>query len=191
MSRVGKQPIKIPSGVSVRISGSSVAVKGPLGELQMTLPPGFRAEQKDDMVLVSADPGVTDRQGGSAMYGMARARLANLVGGVHSGFKKELEIHGLGQRAKSVSPQKLDLSLGFSHPVVFEAPKGIKLEVDKKSTRVVVSGIDKDLVGQTAARLRSLRPPEPYKGAGIRYAGERIVRKAGKAAAGAGGGAKK
>lgn len=188
MSRVGKQPIPIPDKVEVQIHGSSVKVKGPLGELELSVPELVKVEQKDKTLVLTSDS-----SGGpeaSALYGMARARLANLVEGVHKGFQKNLEIHGLGFKA-AVAGDKLTLSLGLSHPVEFTIPKGVKIEVDKKATKLTVNGIDKDLVGQTASRIRGLREPEPYKATGIRYEGERIHRKAGKTAAGAGGGGAK
>ena len=188
MSRVGKKPIPIPAGVEAQIQGSLVKVKGKLGQLEMSIPQVVRVEQKDGNLLVAVAPKKGENV--SAMFGMARARLANLVHGVSEGFQKGLTIRGLGYKAQ-LQGQKLVLNLGFSHPVEFPIPQGVKIEVDKKSTKLVVSGIDKDLVGQTAAHIRGLKKPEPYKGAGIRYEGERVRRKAGKTAAGAGGAGKK
>ncbi len=186
MSRIGRIPVVIPQGVQVSISGSTVKAKGPAGELQEILHPVVKAEIKDGKVLLSAD--LAARKDASAIYGMARARVNNLVLGASKEFFKVLDIVGLGFRAE-VLGQKLTLSLGKSHPVTFEAPKGIKLEVDPKKTLVTVKGASKDQVGQTAAEIRALRPPEPYKGTGIRYQGERVRKKAGKTAAGAGAGA--
>ncbi|OGR59377.1 MAG: 50S ribosomal protein L6 [Elusimicrobia bacterium GWA2_69_24] len=195
MSRVGRKPIDVPAGIDVRIKDSTITVKGPLGELCWAIPRGISAEQKDKQVLLTISPALAREAGGPAMYGMSRAKMANMVAGVQTGFSKELEIHGLGFRATSESPNKMSLMLGYTHPVPFESPKGVTMEVDKKATKIVVKGIDKEVVGRVAAQIRLLRRPEPYKGTGIRYAGERIIRKAGKTAAGAGsggaGGAKK
>lgn len=185
MSRVGRQPIPIPAGVEVVLSGTIVRVKGPGGELSFELPPVVKAEKKDNCLLLKADdsdPGVR------ALYGTARTRIANMVHGVHTGFSKAIVIEGLGFKAEP-DGEKLMLSVGYSHRVAFPLPKGIKVAVDKKQTTISLSGADKELLGVTAARLRALRPPEPYKGTGIRYQGERIQRKAGKTAAGAGVGA--
>jgi large subunit ribosomal protein L6 len=172
MSRIGKQPVTVPSGVTVKIEGAKVTAKGPKGELAEVLHPAVKAELKD----------------AKAVWGMSRARLNNLVAGVANGYSKNLEIVGLGFRAE-VMGQKLTMSLGKSHPVIFEAPKGIALTVDAKKTLVTVAGISKDLVGETAAKIRGLREPEPYKGTGIRYQGEHVRKKAGKTAAGASAGA--
>lgn len=189
MSRIGKQPIPVPGTVQVTLGGGAVRVKGPLGELERKLPEGISIERKGNELLLSADPG---RPGAGALHGMARARVANMVTGVQTGFSKTLEIVGLGFKAIPEG-DKLKLTIGFSHPVDFTAPKGVKIEVDKKQTTLILRGADKDLVGQTAALIRGLKEPEPYKGSGIKYQGERILRKAGKTAAGAGtgGGAKK
>lgn len=184
MSRIGKKPIPIPEKVEIVIDGPTVRVKGPLGELAQALPGEIKVERKGSQLELTTSSTARD---GMAMYGTARARLANLITGVHLGFKKDLEIQGVGFKA-SIKGQELGLTLGFSHPVVFDVPVGIKIEVDKKATKVTVAGADKELVGETAARIRQLKPPEPYKGTGIRYVGERVRRKAGKTAAGAGGG---
>ncbi|MFH2203632.1 MAG: 50S ribosomal protein L6 [Elusimicrobiota bacterium] len=181
MSRIGKQPINLPDKVEVKIDGSVIRVKGPLGELSWELPHLIEVEQKEKQLLIKLK-----RANASSLHGTARARIANLVTGVDKGFTRNLEIHGLGFKA-ALQGQKVVLSLGFSHPVEYALPSGIKLEIDKKATKIVVSGADKEVVGRVAAQLRSLRKPEPYKGKGIRYAGERIIRKAGKTAAGAGG----
>ncbi|MDE2491656.1 MAG: 50S ribosomal protein L6 [Elusimicrobia bacterium] len=188
MSRIGKQPVVIPSGVQVKVDGSVVQAKGPKGEFRETLHPYVKAEVKDGHVLMTAD--LAAAKDASAIWGMMRARVNNLVNGVSAGYAKKLEIHGLGFRAE-VAGQKLTLALGKSHPVTFEAPQGITLAVDPKKTLVTVSGVSKDLVGEIAAKIRELRKPEPYKGTGIRYQGERVRKKAGKTAAGAGAGGKK
>jgi large subunit ribosomal protein L6 len=186
MSRVGKQPIAVPEKVTINVDKSTVKVKGPLGELQRTFPDFVGIAQKDKQVLVTADRAAAPDAG--AQHGMTRARIANMLEGVATGFRKNLDIVGLGFKAQ-VAGTTLELTIGFSHPVKFSIPKGITLEVDKKLTKLTVIGIDKDLVGETAARIRALKPPEPYKGTGIRYEGERIIKKAGKTAAGAGAGA--
>lgn len=189
MSRVGNKPIEIPAGVSVQIQPGNVRVKGPKAELAFDLPHNITVEQKDKVLIVVAGKGGGDQT--RALHGMSRARIANIVLGVVKDFSKNLELNGLGFRAEVIG-DKLKMTLGFSHPVEFALPKGIKVEVDKKQTKVTVLGSDKELVGQTAASIRSLKKPEPYKGFGIRYEGERVHRKAGKTAAGAGaGGAKK
>lgn len=188
MSRIGRQPVVIPSGVQVTLDGGAVAAKGPKGELRETLHPTVKAEVKDGRVVLSTD--VDAARDASAIWGMTRARVNNLMQGVSAGYSKTLEIHGLGFRAE-VAGQKMTLALGKSHPVVFEAPKGITLAVDPKKTLITVSGVSKDLVGETAAKIRELRKPEPYKGTGIRYQGEYVRKKAGKTAAGATAGGKK
>jgi large subunit ribosomal protein L6 len=185
-------PVVIPAGVQVSIANSIVTAKGPKGELKELLHPVVKAEIKDGKILLTAD--LTAAKDASAIYGMSRARLNNLVQGAAHGFAKVLEIVGLGFRAE-VAGQKLTMALGKSHPVIFEAPQGITLSVDPKKTQITVAGADKNQVGQTAANIRELRKPEPYKGTGIRYQGEHVRKKAGKtaagASAGAGGGAKK
>jgi len=186
MSRIGKMPVVIPSGVQVSIANGVVTAKGPKGELKEPLHPLVKAEVKDGKVLLTAD--LKAARDASAIYGMSRAKVNNLVHGAASGFSKILEIHGLGFRGE-VAGSKLTLTLGKSHPVIFEAPKGITLALDPKKTQITVSGASKDLVGATAANIRELRKPEPYKGTGIRYQGEHIRKKAGKTAAGAGAGA--
>lgn len=193
MSRIGKKPVIIPSTVQVSVSAEGVAVKGPKGSLQMRLHPYVRAEVKDGKVLLTAD--LAAHRDASAIYGMTRSLVNNMVEGVATGFSRVLDIVGLGFRAE-VAGQKLTMTLGKSHPVVFTAPAGVTLGVDPKKTQITVSGPDKTLVGETAAKIRSLRWTEPYKGTGIRYQGEHIRKKAGKTAAGAGaagaaGGAKK
>ena len=185
-------PVVIPSGVQVNIANAVVTAKGPKGELKEMLDPLVKAEIKDGKILLTAD--LKSAKNASAIYGMSRARLNNLVLGAANGYAKVLDIVGLGFRAE-VAGQTLTMTLGKSHPVTFQAPKGITLSVDPKKTQITVAGADKDLVGQTAANIRELRKPEPYKGTGIRYKGEHVRKKAGKTAAGAsagvGGGAKK
>lgn len=179
-------PIAVPQQVQVNISGSTVKAKGPLGELVETLHPIVKAEIKDGKVLLTAD--LKAARDASAIYGMSRARVANIIEGVSAGFSKTLDVVGLGFKA-AFAGDKLTLNIGFSHPVNFIVPKGVKVVVDPKTQGITISGADKELVGETAARVRALKPPEPYKGTGIRYRGEHIVRKAGKTAAGVGGGA--
>ena len=183
MSRIGKMPVVIPQGVQVTIGDGLVTAKGPKGQLQERLHPLVRAEVKAGQVLLTAD--LSGPRETSAIYGMSRARVQNMVQGVANGFSKVLDIVGLGFRAE-VAGQKMTLSLGKSHPVVFTAPVGIALGVDPKKTQITVTGANKDMVGETAAKIRGLRPPEPYKSTGIRYQGEHIRKKAGKTAAGAG-----
>ena len=178
MSRVGRSPIPVPSGVEVTINGSNVAVKGPKGTLTRTIPDPITLRQEGEEILVERP---NDEREARSRHGLVRALVNNMVVGVSAGFTRELEIVGVGYRATAAGPNKLDLALGFSHPVDFTAPEGVTFEVPSP-TRVIISGIDKELVGQTAANIRKIRKPEPYKGKGIRYAGERIIRKAGKAA---------
>jgi large subunit ribosomal protein L6 len=177
MSRIGKLPISIPKGITVNINKNSVLVKGPKGELQRDFPPEIGLEQEDGQVTVIRN---SDHRIHRAKHGLTRSLLHNMVVGVSDGFKKVLYIEGVGYRA-SVQGEQLVLSLGYSHPVVFDPPDGISFEVDKSGRELVVSGVDKEMVGEIAARIRRKRPPEPYKGKGIRYVGERIRRKAGKA----------
>jgi large subunit ribosomal protein L6 len=186
MSRIGKQPVVIPSGVQVKFDGNVVTAKGPKGELKEALHSFVKAEIKDGKVLLTAD--IAAARDASAIWGMTRARLNNLIQGVAVGYSKVLEIHGLGFRGE-IAGQKLTLALGKSHPVLFEAPHGITLTLDPKKTLITVTGASKDMVGETAAKIRELRKPEPYKGTGIRYQGEYVRKKAGKTAAGASAGA--
>lgn len=176
MSRVGKQPIPIPAAVKVEIDGSHVTVRGPRGELSRDVSAEMRLEIDDGRLLVSRP---TDEARHRALHGLTRALIANMVTGVDAGFTRTLELQGVGYRAAQTG-EKITLSLGFSHPVEVAPPAGIELQVEGTS-RVHVRGIDKELVGQTAANIRALRPPEPYKGKGVRYLGERVRRKAGKA----------
>jgi large subunit ribosomal protein L6 len=178
MSRIGRSPIAVPSGVSVDLAGSSVTVTGPQGSLARQLPGGISIRQDGDTLLVER-PG--DEREQRALHGLSRSLVANMVHGVTEGFSKELEIVGVGYRATAKGPGALELALGFSHPVQVTAPDGITFEVPTP-TRIIVKGIDKERVGQMAADIRKIRKPEPYKGKGVRYAGERVLRKAGKAA---------
>lgn len=178
MSRIGKQPIPIPSGVEVAIEGSRVRVKGPKGELQHDAPPSITIAKDGDAIVVTRPD---DERANRALHGLTRSLVANMVTGVSEGYARELEIVGVGYRAIAQGPQKLELQLGFSHPVQFEAPDGITFEVPQP-TRITVRGFDKQLVGQVAANIRKIRKPEPYKGKGIRYVDERVLRKAGKSA---------
>ena len=186
MSRIGKQPVVVPNGVQVKVENGVVSAKGPKGELKEQLHPYVKAELKDGKVVLSADIGAA--RDASAIWGMTRARVHNLVEGVAQGYSKNLEIHGLGFRGE-IAGQKLTLALGKSHPVIYDAPKGVTVTIDAKKTLITVSGPSKDLVGAVAADIRELRKPEPYKGTGIRYRGEYVRKKAGKTAAGAGAGA--
>jgi len=178
MSRTGKKLIPIPDKVKVKLSDGRVEVEGPLGKLQRSIHPAIQVVQKDkNLELVRGD----DQPNTRSLHGMMRALVANMVQGVTEGFTRELDITGVGYRAE-VKGDDLNMALGFSHPVVFPIPTGIKIQVDKQ-THLVVKGQDRELVGQVAADIRDLRPPEPYKGKGIRYSDEVIRRKAGKTAA--------
>ncbi len=178
MSRIGRKPIVIPEKVNIEIGkNNKVTVKGPKGELTRTFSPDMTIEMKDGQVVISRP---TDLRHHRALHGLTRALLANMVTGVSQGYVKELEMTGVGYRAV-MKGNALDLSLGFSHPVVIEPPEGITFEVEKGGRAFHVKGIDKELVGEIAAEIRALRPPEPYKGKGISYRGEYIRRKAGKA----------
>jgi large subunit ribosomal protein L6 len=178
MSRIGRSPIPLPDGVAVTLSDRLVRIEGPQGALERVLP-GQITVRQDDGVLTVTRP--NDERTNRALHGLTRSLVANMVTGVTQGFTKELEIVGVGYRANLQAPGTLELSLGFSHPVRVQAPEGITFEVPTP-TRIVVRGIDKEKVGQVAADIRKIRKPEPYKGKGVRYAGERILRKAGKAA---------
>jgi large subunit ribosomal protein L6 len=177
MSRIGKAPVAVPSGVQVTVADGTVTVKGPKGTLSRPIPGDIQITE-DDGTLTFARP--NDERHNKALHGLTRSLVNNMVVGVTEGFKKELEIVGVGYRAEAQGPNALRLNLGFSHPVNVSAPDGITFEVPAP-TQVVVTGIDKEVVGQVAANIRSIRKPEPYKGKGVRYAGERILRKAGKA----------
>jgi large subunit ribosomal protein L6 len=177
MSRIGKQPIELPSTVSVAISPGRIQVNGPLGELSQRVPPRMKIEQVDGQIVVTRP---TERGDDRALHGLTRSLIANMVEGVTKGFEKHLEIQGVGYRA-ALRGADLELNVGYSHPVVMKPPAGITFEVPVP-TQVIVKGTDKQQVGQTAAEVRSVRPPEPYKGKGIRYRDELVRRKVGKRA---------
>ncbi len=176
MSRIGKQPIPLPAGVEVNIDGNVVRVKGAKGEMTCTLPEAIQVAVEDGQIVVRRP---SDEPKHRALHGLTRSLVANMVTGVTEGFQKSLEIRGVGYRA-SMQGKKLVLAVGYSHPVEMEPPAGIEIEVPRP-TQIVVRGIDKELVGEIAARIRRVRPVEPYLGKGIRYEGERVRRKAGKA----------
>ena len=178
MSRIGKAPIPVPSGVEVSISGRQVAVKGPKGALDLEVPGEITVRQDGEEILVERPD---DERVNRAMHGLTRSLANNMMVGVSEGFRKELQIVGVGYRCIAKGTDALELQLGFSHPVLVEAPDGISFEVPEP-TRIIVSGADKQVVGQVAADIRSHRKPEPYKGKGVRYLGEYVARKAGKAA---------
>ena len=178
MSRIGKKPIPVPSGVDVTISGSHVAVKGPKGELQLDAPEDITIAREGDEIVVNRPD---DERAHRALHGLTRSLVNNMVVGVSEGFSRDLEIVGVGYRAVAQGPNKLELQVGYSHSVPVEAPEGVSFEVPAPN-RITVRGIDKQLVGQVAADIRKVRKPEPYKGKGIRYADERVIRKAGKSA---------
>jgi large subunit ribosomal protein L6 len=177
VSRIGRKPIPVPDGVTVTINPGEVSVKGPKGELSQEINPDMKVSQ-DDGVLTVERP--TDRGEHRALHGLTRSLIANMVVGVTDGYEKRLEIQGVGYRAR-LQGKSLELALGYSHPVSLTAPDGIEFEVPQP-TQVVVRGIDKQLVGEIAARVRKTRPPEPYKGKGVRYEGEHVARKVGKRA---------
>ena len=176
MSRIGKQPVVVPENVSVSIAGRTVSVKGPLGELSYTHPEGISVKQENSALVVSR---ASDSKRSMAFHGLTRALLMNMVHGVHQGFSKQLNFVGIGYTIEQKGPNVL-VNVGYSHPIYFQTPPGITLEVINKNTSVVIKGIDKQLVGQVAAKIRSLRKPEPYKGKGIRYSDEIVHLKAGK-----------
>ena len=178
MSRIGKQPIPVPSGVEVTIDGTHITVKGPKGTLEHDTPEAITVVREGDEIVVTRPD---DERDNRALHGLTRSLVANMVTGVSEGFVRELEIVGVGYRAAAAGPSRLELQLGYSHPITFEAPEGIEFEVPAP-TRIAVRGFDKQAVGQVAADIRKLRKPEPYKGKGIRYADERVLRKAGKSA---------
>ena len=177
MSRIGRKPISVPDSVTVDVAPGRVAVKGPKGELEQALDADMKVEQENGTVTVSRP---TDRGEHRALHGLTRSLIANMVEGVVDGFEKRLEIQGVGYRA-ALKGRSLELALGYSHPVSVEPPEGIEFEVPQP-TEVIVRGIDKQLVGQVAADIRKRRPPEPYKGKGIRYRDEHVARKVGKRA---------
>jgi large subunit ribosomal protein L6 len=177
MSRIGRKPVAVPDAVTVSIAPGNIAVKGPKGELTQTYSQDMTVSQDDGTILVARP---TDRGEHRALHGLTRSLIANMVEGVTDGFEKRLEIQGVGYRA-ALKGKNIELALGFSHPVSIEAPEGIEFEVPQ-ATEIIVRGIDKQLVGQVAADIRKRRPPEPYKGKGIRYRDEQVLRKVGKRA---------
>ena len=178
MSRIGKAPIPIPQGVEIKQAGSAVEVKGPKGTLSHTVPDGISLQIADGVIHVKRDG---DAKRVRSLHGLTRTLIANMVTGVTEGFEKGLEIVGIGYRA-NLQGRNLQLNVGYSHPILYPLPEGIEVEVEKQN-KIVVKGIDKQQVGQAAAEIRSFRKPEPYKGKGIRYIGEQVRRKAGKAKA--------
>jgi|MudIll2142460700_1097286.scaffolds.fasta_scaffold84916_4 large subunit ribosomal protein L6 len=180
MSRIGKNPIPVPKGVEVQVDGGVVKIKGPKGTLTQALPPGISAAAEGTSVVVSRG---NDEKDTRALHGLVRALLANAVAGVTAGFKRELDIVGVGYKAEVKSPREVMFSLGFSHQVSYKVPDGISVSYDAKANRLTIEGIDKQRVGQVAAEIRGIRPPDIYKGKGVRYADEHIKLKAGKTGA--------
>jgi large subunit ribosomal protein L6 len=178
MSRIGKKPIAIPQGVTIKLDGNVVAIQGPKGKLNTPLPEGIKMEQKDGLLLA-----VRENDSQAAVHGLARALLNNAVEGVTKGWTKELEIVGIGYRAEMKGKGMVVFTLGYSHPIEYPLPTGIDVAVDPKQTKLTVSGIDRQRVGQVSAEMRALRPPDPYKNKGVRYAGERLKKKVGKTGA--------
>src|SRR6266566_501738 len=178
MSRIGKKPTPIPKGVTVKIEGHTVAVQGPKGKLDTALPTGITVEQKDGIIVA-----VRENDSQAALHGLARALVNNAVEGVTKGWTRELEIVGIGYRAEMKGKSTVVFSLGYSHPIEYPLPSGIDVTVDPKQTKLSVTGIDRQKVGQVAAEMRSLRPPDPYKNKGVRYVGERLKKKVGKTGA--------
>lgn len=177
MSRIGRLPITVPKGVDVRIDGSTITVKGPRGQLVYTFPARMQVEMEDGTIMVKRS---TDERQDRSLHGMTRALINNMVTGVNTGFHRILEVNGVGYRAE-VQGKNLVLYVGYSHPVTMEPPEGIFFETDAKTRQIKVLGYDKQMVGQVAADIRKVRPPEPYQGKGIKYLEEKIRRKAGKA----------
>jgi len=178
MSRIGKKPIPIPQGVKVQVQGNVVAVQGPKGKLETRIPAGITMEQKDGHLIAARE---NDSQ--SALHGLARALVNNAVEGVTRGWARDLEIVGVGYRAEMKGKNTVVFTLGYSHPIEVPLPAGVEAVIDPKQTRLTVSGIDRQKVGQVAADMRGLRPPDPYKNKGVRYAGERLKKKVGKTGA--------
>ncbi|HAH32996.1 MAG TPA: 50S ribosomal protein L6 [Elusimicrobia bacterium] len=185
MSRIGKQPIIVPEKVNVRVDNKTVFIEGPLGKLNYSLPDGINAIVAGGKLTVAVDAGA---EGKSALFGTSRARINNMVIGVSKEFEKVLEISGVGFKG-AVEGSKITMQLGFSHPVILDIPQGIKMSFDPKQVVLTIRGIDKEAVGNIAAQIKRIKKPEPYKGTGIKYRGEHIIRKAGKTAAGASAGA--
>jgi large subunit ribosomal protein L6 len=178
MSRIGRKPIPLPQGVTVKIEGNVVAVQGPKGKLDTPLPNGIRVEQQDGNLVA-----IRENDSQAAVHGLARALVNNAVEGVTKGWTRELEIVGIGYRAELKGKGTVVFSLGYSHPIEYPLPSGIEAAVDPKQTKLTVTGIDRQKVGQVAAEMRSLRPPDPYKNKGVRYSGERLKKKVGKTGA--------
>jgi large subunit ribosomal protein L6 len=178
MSRIGKKPITIPAGVKVEVRGNTVAVQGPKGKLETYIPSGIKIEQKDGVLVASRDD-----EKNAGFHGLVRALVFNAVNGVTAGWTKELEIVGIGYRAEMKGKNTVVLSLGYSHPIEYPLPSGVDVAIDPKQTRLTVTGIDRQKVGQVSADIRGLRPPDPYKNKGIRYLGERLKKKVGKTGA--------
>jgi large subunit ribosomal protein L6 len=178
MSRIGKKPIAIPKGVTIKIDGNVVALQGPKGKLDTPLPAGITMEQKDGTLVA-----VRENNSQAAVHGLARALVNNAMEGVTKGWQKELEIVGIGYRAEMKGKGLVVFTLGYSHPIEYPLPSGIDVAIDPKQTKLTVSGIDRQKVGQVAAEMRELRPPDPYKNKGVRYAGERLKKKVGKTGA--------
>src|SRR3954453_120467 len=178
MSRIGKKPIAIPQGVTIKIEGNAVAVHGPKGNLSTPLPTGIKVEQKDGHLVA-----VRENDSQSAVHGLARALVNNAVEGVTRGWTRELEIVGIGYRAEMKGKNQVVFSLGYSHPIEYPLPTGVDAAVDPKQTKITLTGINRQKVGQVAAEMRSLRPPDPYKNKGVRYVGERLKKKVGKTGA--------
>ncbi len=178
MSRIGKKPIAIPKGVAVKIEGNTVAVQGPKGKLDTPLPAGIQVEQRDGHIVA-----IRQNDSQSAIHGLARALVNNAVEGVTKGWVRELEIVGIGYRAEMKGKSLVVFNLGYSHPIEYPLPSGVEAVVDPKQTRITLTGIDRQKVGQVAAEMRALRPPDPYKNKGVRYVGERLKKKVGKTGA--------
>jgi large subunit ribosomal protein L6 len=178
MSRIGKKPITIPKGVTVKIDGNLVAVQGPKGKLDTRVPAGIKVEQQDGHIVALRE---NDSQ--AALHGLTRALVNNAVDGVTKGWTRELEIVGIGYRAEMKGKGTVVFTLGYSHPIEYPLPSGIEVAVDPKQTRITITGIDRQKVGQVAAEMRGLRPPDPYKNKGVRYVGERLKKKVGKTGA--------
>ena len=178
MSRIGKKPIPIPQGVTVKIEGNTVLVQGPKGKLDTALPSGIKVEQKDGNIVA-----IRENDSQAAVHGLARALVNNAVEGVTKGWTRDLEIVGIGYRAEMKGKTTVVFNLGYSHPIEYPLPTGVDAVVDPKQTKITLTGIDRQKVGQVAAEMRSLRPPDPYKNKGVRYAGERLKKKVGKTGA--------
>ena len=178
MSRIGKKPIPLPKGVTIKVEGNVIAVQGPKGKVDTALPIGIRVEQKDGELLA-----IRENDSQAAVHGLARALVNNAVEGVTKGWTRELDIVGIGYRAEMKGKSMVVFTLGYSHPIEYPLPSGIDVAVDPKQTHLTVTGIDRQKVGQVAAEMRSLRPPDPYKNKGVRYMGERLKKKVGKTGA--------